>query len=62
MGGHRSAEHLEESYIFGSIDDIVARLVDLKDGGCEYVVLGPTSDDPEQLDLLAKLVIPQVNG
>jgi alkanesulfonate monooxygenase SsuD/methylene tetrahydromethanopterin reductase-like flavin-dependent oxidoreductase (luciferase family) len=62
MGGHRSAEHLEQSYIFGSIDDIVTRLVDLKDAGCEYMVLGPTSDDPEQLDLLAKLVIPQVNG
>jgi hypothetical protein len=62
MGEHRSPDHLEESYIFGSIDDIVARLVDLKDAGCEYVVLGPTSDDPEQLDLLAKLIIPQVNG
>jgi hypothetical protein len=37
-------------------------LVDLKGAGCEYVVIGPTSDDPEQLDLLAKLVIPQVNG
>jgi alkanesulfonate monooxygenase SsuD/methylene tetrahydromethanopterin reductase-like flavin-dependent oxidoreductase (luciferase family) len=62
MGTHRSHDHLEESYLFGSIDDIVARLVDLKDAGCEYVVIGPTSDDPEQLDLLAKLVIPQVNG
>jgi alkanesulfonate monooxygenase len=62
MGEHRSHEHLEESYIFGSIDEIVARLVDLKSYGCEYVVLGPTSDDPEQLDLLVNLVIPQVNG
>lgn len=62
MGPHRSPDHLEESYLFGSIDDIVARLVDLKEAGCEYVVIGPTSDDPEQLDLLAKLVIPQVNG
>jgi alkanesulfonate monooxygenase SsuD/methylene tetrahydromethanopterin reductase-like flavin-dependent oxidoreductase (luciferase family) len=62
MGTHRRPDHLEESYLFGSIDDIVARLVDLKEAGCEYVVVGPTSDDPDQLDLLAKLVIPQVNG
>jgi alkanesulfonate monooxygenase SsuD/methylene tetrahydromethanopterin reductase-like flavin-dependent oxidoreductase (luciferase family) len=62
MGKHRDPDHLEQSYMFGSIDDIVARIRDLKDAGCEYIVLGPTSDDPEQLDLLAKLVIPQVNG
>ena len=45
MGAHRSREHLEKSYFFGSIDEIVDRLRDLADGGCEYVVLGPTSDD-----------------
>lgn len=62
MGTHRTREHLEKSYFFGSIDEIVTRLRDLKDGGCEYTVLGPTSDNPEQLDLLHNLVIPQVNG
>lgn len=62
MGGHRSPEHLEESYIFGSTDEIVERLVDLKDAGCEYIVLGPTSDEPEQLDILAEVIIPAVNG
>jgi alkanesulfonate monooxygenase len=61
MGKHRDPNHLEQSYMFGSIDEIVARLRDLKDAGCEYVVLGPTSDEPEQLDILANLVIPQVN-
>jgi alkanesulfonate monooxygenase SsuD/methylene tetrahydromethanopterin reductase-like flavin-dependent oxidoreductase (luciferase family) len=62
MGTHRERDHLEQSYIFGSIDDIVERLIDLKDAGCEYVVLGPTSDEPEQLDMLAELVIPRVNS
>lgn len=61
MGSHRSREHLEKSYFFGSIDEIVARLRDLADGGCEYIVLGPTSDDPAQLELLSRLVVPQVN-
>lgn len=62
MGDHRDPEHLEQSYIFGTIDEIVERIVDLKDGGCEYIVLGPTSDEPEQLDMLAELVIPRVNA
>jgi hypothetical protein len=48
--------------MFGSIDDIVERIIDLKDAGCEYIVLGPTSDEPEQLDMLAELVIPRVNA
>ena len=62
MGSHRAPEHLEHSYLFGSIDEIVERLVDLKDAGCEYLVLGPTSDEPEQLDMLHELVIPHVNA
>lgn len=62
MGTHRERDHLEQSYMFGSIDDIVERIIDLKDAGCEYIVLGPTSDEPEQLDMLAELVIPRVNA
>jgi hypothetical protein len=58
MGTHRSFEHLQESYLLGSLDEIVERLVDLKDAGLEYMVLGPTSDDPAQLDLIEKHVVP----
>jgi alkanesulfonate monooxygenase SsuD/methylene tetrahydromethanopterin reductase-like flavin-dependent oxidoreductase (luciferase family) len=61
MGTHRERDHLEQSYLFGSIDEIVERIVDLRDAGCEYIVLGPTSDEPEQLDMLAELVMPRVN-
>jgi alkanesulfonate monooxygenase SsuD/methylene tetrahydromethanopterin reductase-like flavin-dependent oxidoreductase (luciferase family) len=60
MGTHRSAEHLETCYLFGSVDEIVARLNDLADAGCEYVVLGPTHDDPAQLDLIHDLIVPQL--
>ncbi len=61
MGTHRDPDHLEGSYMFGSIDDIVERIIDLKNAGCEYLVLGPTSDEPEQLDILNERVIPRVN-
>jgi alkanesulfonate monooxygenase len=61
MGTHRTFEHLQESYLLGSLDEIVDRLVDLKDAGMEYIVLGPTSDEPEQLDLINKHVVPALS-
>lgn len=58
MGTHRPWEQLQQSYLLGSLDDILARLVDLKETGVEYLVLGPTSDDVGQLELIAKHVVP----
>ena len=58
MGTHRSWEHLQECYMVGSVDRINARIADLQSAGLEYLVLGPVSDDPRQIDLLAKHVLP----
>jgi alkanesulfonate monooxygenase len=58
MGTHRSWDHLQECYMAGSIDAIVARIQDLVKSGLQYVVLGPVTDDPKQIDLLAKKVMP----
>jgi molybdopterin-biosynthesis enzyme MoeA-like protein len=58
MGTHRSFEHLQQSYLLGTIDEIIERLKDLESAGMEYVVLGPTSDDLTQLDLIAKHLLP----
>jgi len=59
MGDHRPFDQLEQCYFMGTPNDQVARLKDLEAAGCEYVVLGPTTDDPDQLDLLIdKLVKP----
>jgi len=58
MGTHRSYEHLQECYMIGSIDRINARIADLAGAGLEYLVLGPVSDDPAQIDLLARKVMP----
>ena len=57
MGTHRSYEHLQECYMVGSIDHINARIQDLVDAGLKYLVLGPVTDDPRQIDLLAKRVM-----
>jgi len=58
MGTHRSWDHLQECYMAGSIDSIVARIQDLVKSGLQYIVLGPVTDDPKQIDLLAKKVMP----
>ena len=42
----------------GSIDRINARIADLVGAGLEYLVLGPVTDDPAQIDLLARHVMP----
>ena len=57
MGTHRSYEHLQECYMIGGIDGINARIDDLRRSGLEYLVLGPVTDDPKQIDLMAKKVM-----
>ena len=56
MGTHRSWEHLQECYMIGSPDRINARIADLVKAGLQYLVLGPVTDDPAQIDLLARHV------
>lgn len=54
MGTHCGFDHLQECYLFGTIDEIVERIADLEASGLEYLLLGMTSDDPAQLDLAAE--------
>ena len=58
MGRHRSWEHLQECYMVGSIDRINARIADLVGAGLQYLVLGPVTDDPHQIDLIATRIVP----
>ena len=58
MGSNRSYDHLQECYMIGSIDRIKARIGDLAEAGLKYLVLGPVTDDPRQIDLLAECIVP----
>jgi alkanesulfonate monooxygenase SsuD/methylene tetrahydromethanopterin reductase-like flavin-dependent oxidoreductase (luciferase family) len=58
MGTNRTWEHLQECYMIGSIDRVNARIDDLVGAGLQYLVLGPVTDEPAQIDLLAKRVMP----
>jgi len=57
MGAHRSWEHLQECYMVGGIDAIVARIEDLAKAGLKYLVLGPVTEDPKQVDLIARHLV-----
>jgi alkanesulfonate monooxygenase SsuD/methylene tetrahydromethanopterin reductase-like flavin-dependent oxidoreductase (luciferase family) len=57
MGAHRSWDHLQECYMTGTLDGINARIADLASAGLQYLVLGPVTDDPAQIDLLARRVV-----
>jgi hypothetical protein len=57
MGTHRSYEHLQECYMIGSPDRIVSRAQDLATAGLKYLVLGPVTEDPGQVDLVNKHIV-----
>jgi probable F420-dependent oxidoreductase len=60
MGTHRPFEQLRRSYLLGTPAQQVERLVALQEAGCQYVVLGPTSDDPRQIELLMRMIVEPV--
>jgi probable F420-dependent oxidoreductase len=62
MGDHRSFDDLAASYLLGTIDDIQRRIADLAAVGLQELLLTPVTDDPRQLDLLAKHVVGPFKG
>ena len=55
MGDRRDYEHLQKSYMLGTNSEIIARLEELAEAGCTYMVLGPVSSDPYQMDMLIEI-------
>jgi alkanesulfonate monooxygenase len=57
MGDRRSFQDLAASYLMGTVDDMVARLMDLKKAGLQYVLLTPVTDEIEQLYLIKEKLV-----
>ena len=58
MGTHRTYEHLQECYMVGSPDRIKAPHPGSRGRpGSKYLVLGPVTDDPTQIDLINKHIV-----
>lgn len=60
MSDARGDAYLEKVYLFGTPDDIVAKLQARVDAGVQYFVLHTMTPDPDQLDLWVRDVIPRV--
>jgi hypothetical protein len=59
MGTHRPWPHLQECYLTGTVDDMCARIEDLRQAGLQYLILGPVSTEVSQLDLIARHILPR---
>lgn len=56
FGTHRDYEHLQECYLLGEMEHQLHRLTELAEHDMDYVVLGPLSDDLEQLDYIKEYI------
>ena len=57
MGTHRGLDHLMESYLFGTLDDVHKRLDEYVKLGTQYLILNPITDEIDQLDLIKKHIV-----
>ncbi len=60
MSGERGDQYLESVYLFGTPDEVIASLQQRADAGVEYFMLHTMTPDPEQLELWANEIIPNV--
>ena len=56
LGSWHDADHLQRTYLTGSVTDIRERLERLRSAGFDHVVLGPVTRDLAQVELLGDLL------
>lgn len=60
VGVSRAPESLEESYLFGTLDEVVEGCRRRARIGVQHLILHPYTDDPEQLELWGDLLLPRL--
>ncbi|MFQ5914174.1 MAG: LLM class flavin-dependent oxidoreductase [Nitrospinota bacterium] len=58
MGAHRDWNHLQACYLTGTIDDMCEKIEALRKVGLQYLIIHPTSTEPDQIDFIAKHLFP----
>lgn len=62
LGTHRPRELLEMSYLFGTIDEILENCRRRIEAGVEHFILHPYTDDPAQLELWGRELLPKLKA
>ena len=60
MDVKRSDEDLRNAYLFGTIDEMAARIRALAEAGIDHLIINPLTDDPAQIDLFADKIMANV--
>jgi alkanesulfonate monooxygenase SsuD/methylene tetrahydromethanopterin reductase-like flavin-dependent oxidoreductase (luciferase family) len=60
VGHSRAPDLLEQSYLFGTLDEVVEACRRRTDIGVEHLIIHPYTDDPEQLELWGSLLLPRL--
>jgi alkanesulfonate monooxygenase len=62
LGDGRDEEHLERSYLFGTLDEVVRQCQERVDVGVEHLIIHPYTDDPAQVELWGKELLPRLKA
>ena len=60
MDVKRSDADLQSAYLFGTIEEMAARIRDLAAAGIDHLIINPLTDDPAQIDLFADKIMADV--
>ncbi len=60
MDVKRSDADLQSAYLFGTIDEMAARIRALAAAGIDHLIINPLTDDPAQIDLFADKIMTAV--
>ena len=60
MDVKRSDADLQNAYLFGTIDEMTARIRALAEAGIDHLIINPLTDDPRQIDLFADKIMANV--
>jgi alkanesulfonate monooxygenase len=62
LGDGRDEDHLERSYLFGTLDEVVRQCQERVDVGVEHLIIHPYTDDPAQLELWGSELLPKLKA
>lgn len=62
LGDGRSPQTLEDSYLFGTLDEVVEQIRWRADLGVDHLIIHPYTDDPDQLELWASALLPRLKA